>query len=314
MPKEQDYIISIKNLTKNYVSKKRNEPSKLALDDVSIDIPRGSIFGLLGPNGAGKSTMINILAGLTLKTSGEVIIDGVSQDDDPVATRRTLGIVPQEVVIDPFFNVEETLDYYAGYFGVPKEQRKTKELLDALSLTDKAKVHTRKLSGGMKRRLLIGKALVHTPKVLILDEPTAGVDVELRQQLWEYVKKLNKEGMTILLTTHYLEEAENLCDHVSIINHGHVIANEDPKTLVKRAGKKHLLLRFDQDVSDISPKLEGYEHSVVDNHTVEIEWIDRNNFVNDLLLFTKELNLSINDLSTREPHLEEVFTELVRTK
>ncbi len=258
--------------------------------------------------------MINILAGLTLKSDGQIVIDGVDQDVNPVATRRTLGIVPQEVVIDPFFNVEETLEYYAGYFGVPKEQRKTQELLDALSLTDKAKVHTRKLSGGMKRRLLIGKALVHTPKVLILDEPTAGVDVELRQQLWQYVKKLNNEGMTILLTTHYLEEAENLCDHVSIINHGKVIANEDPKTLIKRAGKKHLLLRFDQNISDISPKLGSYQHAVLDDHTVEIEWINQNNFVNDLLLFTKELNLSINDLSTREPDLEDVFTELVKAK
>lgn len=310
--KSENSIISIENLVKCYKAKKRSDTDKLALDDVSISIPKGSVFGLLGPNGAGKSTTINILAGLSMKTSGKIIIDGIDQEEDPVATRRALGIVPQEVVIDPFFNVSETLEYYAGYFGIPKAERRTDELLDALSLTDKAKTNTRKLSGGMKRRLLIAKALVHNPKVLILDEPTAGVDVELRQQLWAYVRKLNKEGMTVVLTTHYLEEAEELCDHISIINHGKVIASETPQSLIKQGGSKKLLLRFDQPVKDVTEKFVDYSPVALDDHTLSIAWINRENFVNELLDFTKSLNLSINDLSTQEPDLEEVFTALVR--
>jgi len=187
---------------------------------VSLTIPRGAFFGLLGPNGAGKSTLINIMAGLVLKTSGRVEICGHSIDTALSAAKRSIGIVPQELMLDTFFTVRQALEITAGYYGVPKHARRTDEIIEAMGLADKADVPSRKLSGGMRRRLLVGKALVHRPEVLVLDEPTAGVDVELRRSLWAYVKRLNQAGTTILLTTHYLEEAEELCDQIAIINHG----------------------------------------------------------------------------------------------
>ena len=212
-----EYAIEINNLQKTY-QKSKKSTSKDALKSIDLKIKKGSFFGLLGPNGAGKSTIINILAGLVKKTSGQVKIAGIDIDENQKATKFKIGIVPQELIIDPFFNVHETLEIYAGYFGIPKAQRRTDEIIEALGLKDKAKSTPRSLSGGMRRRLLVAKALVHNPEILVLDEPTAGVDVELRNQLWNYVKKLNQNGTTILLTTHYLEEAEELCDEIAIIS------------------------------------------------------------------------------------------------
>src|ERR671910_2685223 len=200
--------ICIESLSKTYAG------GKLALDDVSFDVPRGQIFGLLGPNGAGKSTLINILAGLVTKSVGKVTIWGFDIDQHPRNAKRSIGIVPQEILFDPFFTPREALEIQAGLYGIPREQRRTMELLAAMHLTDKADAYARTLSGGMKRRLLVAKAMVHAPPILVLDEPTAGVDVELRQQLWDYVRGLNKQGVTIVLTTHYLEEAEQLCDRI----------------------------------------------------------------------------------------------------
>ena len=217
--------ISIRNLVKRYAGT-GGEPGKLALEGVSFDVPEGGIFGLLGPNGAGKSTIINILAGLVKKTEGEVSIWGFDIDRDLRNAKRAIGIVPQEVVFDPFFTPFEVLENQAGLYGVRKELRRSMELLRAVHLEDKAHAYSRTLSGGMRRRLLIAKALVHTPPVLVLDEPTAGVDVELRRQLWELVREMNARGMTIVLTTHYLEEAEELCERIAIINHGQLIANQ----------------------------------------------------------------------------------------
>ncbi|RYD90229.1 MAG: ABC transporter ATP-binding protein, partial [Sphingomonadales bacterium] len=205
--------ISIQGLSKIY------KGGKQALFDVDLDVPRGQIFGLLGPNGAGKSTTINILAGLVNKSAGKVDIWGFDIDRDARNAKASIGIVPQEIVFDPFFTPRETLDNQAGFYGVPKNRRHTEELLRAVHLFDKADAYSRSLSGGMKRRLLVAKAMVHSPPILVLDEPTAGVDVELRQQLWEYVRELNRNGVTIVLTTHYLEEAEELCDRIAIINH-----------------------------------------------------------------------------------------------
>ena len=210
--------IRIESLSKTYEAK--GMPPKRALNEVSFDVPRGQIFGLLGPNGAGKSTLINILAGLVTKTSGKVTLWGFDIDEHPRNSKRSIGVVPQEIIFDPFFTPRETLEIQAGLYGVPASERKSDELLAAMHLTDKANAYSRTLSGGMKRRLLVAKAMVHSPPILVLDEPTAGVDVELRRQLWDYVRGLHAQGVTIVLTTHYLEEAEELCDRIAIIHHG----------------------------------------------------------------------------------------------
>ena len=237
--------ISIRALAKTYKGGKR------ALDGVTFDVPRGQIFGLLGPNGAGKSTLINILSGMVMKTSGKASIWGFDIDEHPRNAKASIGIVPQEIVFDPFFTPYETLELFAGLYGVPKAERKSMELLRAVHLEDKKDAYSRTLSGGMKRRLLVAKAMVHSPPVLVLDEPTAGVDIELRQQLWAYVRELNAQGVTVVLTTHYLEEAEELCDRIAIINHGRVIANEPTRELVSKAQEKAVVVTFDRDIAEV---------------------------------------------------------------
>src|SRR5881628_2198672 len=237
--------IHIESLSKTYQGGKR------ALDDVSFDVPRGQIFGLLGPNGAGKSTLINILAGLVVKTGGEVSIWGFDIDEHPRNAKRSIGVVPQEIIFDPFFTPRETLEIQAGLYGIAPRERRSDELLTAMHLTDKANAYSRTLSGGMKRRLLVAKAMVHSPPILVLDEPTAGVDVELRRQLWDYVRQLHARGVTIVLTTHYLEEAEELCDRIAIIHHGRVIANEPTRELVSKAQEKAVVVTFDSDIAKV---------------------------------------------------------------
>ncbi|WP_304192156.1 ABC transporter ATP-binding protein, partial [Phenylobacterium aquaticum] len=228
-----DYAIEVQGLIKTYPATKTTAEMQ-ALKGIDLKIPRGSIFGLLGPNGAGKSTMINILAGLTKKTSGKVRIWDRDIDERPRDARAAIGVVPQEISVDPFFTPRESLEVQAGMYGVPPAERRTMELLNALGLGDKANAYVRQLSGGMKRRLMVAKAMTHNPPVLILDEPTAGVDVELRRQLWRYVLELNRKGVTIVLTTHYLEEAQELCDQIAIINRGQVVACEPTATLLGR--------------------------------------------------------------------------------
>ena len=301
--------ISIRNLVKRYAGAK-GQPGKLALDDVSFDVPRGTIFGLLGPNGAGKSTLINTLAGLVMKTSGEVSIWGFDIDRDPRNAKRAIGIVPQEVVFDPFFTPAEVLEIQAGYYGVPKAARRTLELLAAVHLTDKADAYARTLSGGMKRRLLIAKAMVHTPPVLVLDEPTAGVDVELRRQLWELVGELNAQGVTVVLTTHYLEEAEELCDRIAIINHGRLIADKPTRELVGMAREKIVVLTLDREV----PALPAHDAFVkaerTGERTIEITF-DRDRInAGEVLGLIQQQGLGIVDVTTREADLEDVFVQL----
>ena len=212
-------------------------------------MPRGQIFGLLGPNGAGKSTLINILSGMVVKSGGTASIWGFDIDEHPRNAKRAIGVVPQEIIFDPFFTPRESLEIQAGLYGVRKADRRTMELLRAMRLEDKADAYARTLSGGMKRRLLVAKAMVHSPPILVLDEPTAGVDVELRQQLWDYVRSLHAQGVTIVLTTHYLEEAEQLCDRIAIINHGKLIANEPTRTLVNMAQEKVVEVTVDRDLA-----------------------------------------------------------------
>ena len=297
--------IRIESLSKVYAG------GKLALDEVSFDVPRGQIFGLLGPNGAGKSTLINILAGLVMKTGGKAVIWGFDIDEHPRNAKRSIGVVPQEIIFDPFFTPRETLEIQAGLYGIPEGQRQSDALLAAMHLTDKANAYSRTLSGGMKRRLLVAKAMVHSPPILVLDEPTAGVDVELRRQLWDYVRLLNKQGVTVVLTTHYLEEAEELCDRIAIINHGKVIANEPTRELVAKAQKKAVVVTFDRDIDEVPTNTCFENIALVDERTLEITYRkDRVNAGQVLTALTAD-GLAIVDVSTRDPDLEDVFLSLV---
>jgi ABC-2 type transport system ATP-binding protein len=301
--------IRIDSLSKTYAAK-GTEP-KRALNDVSFDVPRGQIFGLLGPNGAGKSTLINILAGLVVKTSGKITLWGFDIDEHPRNAKRSIGVVPQEIIFDPFFTPRETLEIQAGLYGIPPGDRKSDELLAAMHLTDKAHAYSRTLSGGMKRRLLVAKAMVHAPPILVLDEPTAGVDVELRRQLWDYVRKLHREGVTIVLTTHYLEEAEELCDRIAIIHHGRVIANEPTRELVAKAQEKAVVVTFDRDIANVPTDPVFENIALIDERTLEITFRkDKVNAGQVLTRLTAD-GLGIVDVSTRDPDLEDVFLSLV---
>jgi ABC-2 type transport system ATP-binding protein len=301
--------IRIESLSKTYAAS--GMQPKRALDDVSFEVPRGQIFGLLGPNGAGKSTLINILAGLVVKSSGKATVWGFDIDEHPRNAKRSIGIVPQEILFDPFFTPKEALEIQAGLYGIPREHRKTDELLAAMHLTDKADAYARTLSGGMKRRLLVAKAMVHSPPILVLDEPTAGVDIELRRQLWAYVRQLNAGGVTVVLTTHYLEEAEELCDRIAIINHGRVIANEPTRQLVAKAQEKAVVVSFDHDLESV-PTHDCFEDiRLLDERTMEITYRKDKVNAGQVLAAIQRDGLSIVDVRTREPDLEDVFLSLV---
>ena len=300
--------IRIESLSKTYAAK--GISPKRALNEVSFDVPRGQIFGLLGPNGAGKSTLINILAGLVVKTSGRVNIWGFDIDEHPRNSKRSIGVVPQEIIFDPFFTPRETLEIQAGLYGVPPGERKSDELLAAMHLTDKANAYSRTLSGGMKRRLLVAKAMVHSPPILVLDEPTAGVDVELRRQLWDYVRQLHKQGVTIVLTTHYLEEAEELCDRIAIIHHGQVIANEPTRELVSKAQEKAVVVTFDRDIAEVPTNPCFDNIALIDERTLEITYRKDKVNAGQVLSALAADGLAIIDVSTRDPDLEDVFLSL----
>ncbi|HYZ48107.1 MAG TPA: ABC transporter ATP-binding protein [Sphingomonas sp.] len=301
-----DAAISIRDLAKTYKGGKR------ALDGVTFDVPRGQIFGLLGPNGAGKSTLINILSGMVLKTGGSASIWGFDIDEHPRNAKASIGVVPQEIVFDPFFTPYETLELFAGLYGVPRAERRSMELLRAVHLEDKKDAYSRTLSGGMKRRLLVAKAMVHSPPVLVLDEPTAGVDIELRQQLWAYVRELNTQGVTVVLTTHYLEEAEELCDRIAIINHGRLIANEPTRELVNKAQEKLVEVTVDRDL-DAPPDAPCFEKAVLKGSRVlEITYSKAKVNAGQVLAAVSEAGLGIVDVSTKEADLEDVFLSLTR--
>jgi ABC-2 type transport system ATP-binding protein len=309
-PQLPEMAVSIRGLVKRYTAK--GAAPKLALDHVDLDIPRGEIFGLLGPNGAGKSTMINIMAQLVIKTAGQVSIWGIDLDRDPRHVAAAIGIVPQELNIDPFFTPKKLLDLQAGMYGVPKAERRTMEILEALSLADKAEAYARSLSGGMRRRLMVAKAMVHNPPILVLDEPTAGVDVELRQQLWAYVRKLNEDGVTILLTTHYLEEAQELCDRIAIINHGKVIACEPTKSLLGRVDAKELLLTLTADLTAVPPGLARFQPELLGTRQLRLHYRPHQTPFAQILNAVEEAGLEIADLSTVESDLEDIFLQLTR--
>jgi len=301
--------ISIRNLKKTYAGPK-GQLDKEALKGINFDVMPGEIFGLLGPNGAGKSTLINILAGLVDKTEGEAEIWGFNIDANRRNASRSIGIVPQEIVFDPFFTPFEVLENQAGFYGIPKPDRKSEKLLEAVRLLEKRDAYARTLSGGMKRRLMVAKAMVHSPPILVLDEPTAGVDVELRKQLWDLVRDLNKSGVTIVLTTHYLEEAEELCDQIAIINHGCLITKKPTRELIDMAREKIVRVTVNSDLEVPFKEDEFVKIELIGPRVLEITYDrDRVN-AGYVLAKLQDRGHTINDVTTREPDLEDVFVQL----
>lgn len=301
--------VEIRDLVKTYGPTKTSAQMH-ALKGITLDIPRGSFFGLLGPNGAGKSTLINILAGLTNKTSGEARIWGYDTETEMRAARRSIGVVPQELNLDPFFTPRELLELQAGLYGVRASERRTDEILEAVGLTDKAHSYARTLSGGMRRRLLVAKALIHSPPVLVLDEPTAGVDVELRRQLWAYVRKLNEQGTTVLLTTHYLEEAEALCDRIAIINHGKLIACDKTKNLLGRLDSKRVTVVLADQIDAIPESLKQFDVTLSDGRVMEFNYQPSKIRSGEIVRAVQEAGLRFAEITTKEPELEDIFVQL----
>jgi ABC-2 type transport system ATP-binding protein len=303
-----EFALQATGLQKTYKAM-GNAPAKHALKGIDLAVPRGSIFGLLGPNGAGKSTFINVLAGMVMKSGGVAEIWGFDIDKNPRQARASIGIVPQELSIDPFFTPGEIMDLQAGMYGVPKSQRRTLEILTAMGLDDKMNAYARTLSGGMRRRLLVAKALVHNPPVLVLDEPTAGVDIELRRQLWDYVIELNKAGVTIVLTTHYLEEAEELCDTIAIIDQGELRACDSTANLLAQIDNKTLLVRASSALSQ-SPDIDGLDMKLNEDGRLAVTYNPGDMPAGAVLAKLQAAGIEIRDLDTQGAELENVFMKL----
>lgn len=314
-PKPPGYAVEVVDLVKTYGGKRVQAPVQ-ALKGVSLAVPAGSFFGLLGPNGAGKSTLINILAALVVRSSGQVRIWGHDIDTAMRAARRSIGVVPQELNFDPFFAPRELLEVQAGLYGVPKSARRTEELLAAVGLTAQAETYARRLSGGMRRRLLVAKAMVHSPPVLVLDEPTAGVDVELRHQLWIYLRRLRAQGTTILLTTHYLEEAQALCDRIAIINHGRLIANERTQDLLRRIDSKHISVSVTGPdglaTSTVPVELAAFNVVVEHPGRLTFQYPPSQIAAGEILAAVRGAGLTIGEVTTRETELEDIFLQLTK--
>ena len=306
----QENVLSVKNLNKIYL--KNTSKSVHALKNLNLEVKEGEIFGLLGPNGAGKSTFINILAGTTIKTSGNVDVWGFNLDKNPRQVRASIGIVPQEVNVDPFFSPRKLLELQAGLYGIKKKDRITSTILKLVSLENQANSYTRSLSGGMKRRLLVAKALVHQPPIIILDEPTAGVDVELRSNLWKNVKSLNKQGVTIILTTHYLLEAEEMCDRIGILNKGNLVALDSTKNLLKRIQTKIVTFVVNGKVHIENQSLKSL--NVIDNQPGQLIVSYEKSLLNieELINYINKQNIKISDISTDDGNLEDVFVRLTK--
>ena len=304
-----DNAIEVRGLKKTYAGSKKAAP-KTALRGVDLVIPRGSMFGLLGPNGAGKSTLINILAGVVKKSEGSVRIWGRDIDHEPRDAAAAIGVVPQEIVADVFFTPRESLEVQAGFYGVPANERRSDELLAALGLSDKANAYVRALSGGMKRRLMVAKALVHNPPILILDEPTAGVDVELRRQLWEYVRRINAEGVTIVLTTHYLEEAEMLCRRIAIIDRGVIKEDTTMKGFLNQLNEETFIFDLVQPIQPIHLDIIGVRFNLVDPLTLEVT-MDKAHTVNELFQLLESQGVQVRSMRNKANRLEELFVKMV---
>ena len=303
-------VLYVKDLNKTY--SKNSSKSVQAIKNLNLEVNEGEIFGLLGPNGAGKSTFINILAGTTLKTSGEVNIWGFDLDVNPRQARASIGIVPQEVNIDPFFTPRNILELQAGMYGIKKKDRITDTILKLVSLEKQAKSYTRALSGGMKRRLLFAKALVHKPPIIILDEPTAGVDVELRNNLWESVKQLNTQGVTIILSTHYLTEAEEMCDRIGILNKGNLVALDTTKNLLKKIQTKVVKFSVNKKVDINNDSLKSINILSNEENELVVSYEKNSLNISEIMKFINEQNVKLSDISTDDANLEDVFIRLTK--
>jgi ABC-2 type transport system ATP-binding protein len=305
-----DVAISVRDLNKIYGVGSKNE--KVALNNISLQVKKGSIFGLLGPNGAGKSTFVNILADLVRKTSGQIDIFGMSHDEKLKDVKKLMGIVPQELNIDPFFTPYELLEIQAGLFGVRKNNRRTHEILKLLALEDQSHAYARTLSGGMRRRLLIAKAMVHDPEILILDEPTAGVDVELRANLWANINKLNDEGKTIIITTHYLHEAEELCNEIAIIDNGNLITKDTTSNIKSLIDRKQIFISLDSVNFNLDPIMGLDVECEINNKTLIINYKPSKIRFNKILDALQLSNIQVKDLTINETKLEDVFLKLTK--
>ena len=311
---DKENVLNIKNLNKIYSKKRSSTVESIhALKDLNLEVKQGEIFGLLGPNGAGKSTFINILGGSTFKTSGSVNVWGFDLDKNPRQVKASFGIVPQEVNIDPFFNPKQLLELQAGLYGVKKKERITDTILNLVSLDAQANSYSRSLSGGMKRRLLVAKALVHQPPIIILDEPTAGVDVELRNRLWENVKSLNKQGVTVILTTHYLYEAEEMCDRIAIINNGSLVALDSTENLLKRIKTKIVKFTLDKKIEIKNDSLTSLKLINYDENILTISYEKSKININEVISFINMKKANIIDMSTDDGKLEDVFIRLTNS-
>ena len=305
-----DVAISVRDLNKIYGVGSKNE--KVALNNISLQVKKGSIFGLLGPNGAGKSTFINILADLVRKTSGHIDIFGMSHHENLKDVKKLMGIVPQELNIDPFFTPYELLEIQAGLFGVPKKNRRTNEILKLLALEDKSHAYARTLSGGMRRRLLIAKAMVHDPEILILDEPTAGVDVELRANLWTNINKLNNEGKTIIITTHYLHEAEELCNEIAIIDNGNLITKDTTSNIKSLIDRKQIIISLDSKNFNLDPIMGLDVECEINSDNLIINYKPSEISFNKILDAFQLSSIQVKDLTINETKLEDVFLKLTK--
>ena len=304
--------LSVENLSKVYLRDKKKDSDINALNNITLEVKQGEIFGLLGPNGAGKTTFLSILAGTVIKTEGKVIVWGFDLDKNPRQVRASIGIVPQEVNLDAFFSPKKLLDLQAGLYGIKNSQKITETILKLVSLDKQADSYSRNLSGGMKRRLLIAKAMVHQPPILVLDEPTAGVDVELRKNLWDNVKELNKIGVTIILTTHYLFEAQEMCDRIAIINKGDLVALDTTKKLLDRIKTKKITFKLKEFNSNLVLNLPNVKFLIMSNNTVTVNYEKGSLNFEQLINYLKEKNLKILDISIEEGDLEDVFIQLTK--
>ena len=304
--------LSIKNLNKIY-SKKSDKPIH-AINNLNLDVQEGEIFGLLGPNGAGKTTFINILAGTVIKTSGKVNVWGFDLDNNPRQVRASIGIVPQEVNLDPFFTPRKLLELQAGLYGVKKKDRITDAILKLVSLEDHANSYARSLSGGMKRRLLIAKSLVHQPPIIILDEPTAGVDVRLRKNLWENVKLLHGQGVTIILTTHYLAEAEEMCDRIGILSKGNLVALDSTKNLLNKIQTKKVTFKLDKSAKIGNNELSSLKVLSLKENEISLSYEKNRIEMEEIINLIKKDNARILDISTEDGDLEDVFLKLTKNR
>ena len=305
------FALTVENLTKIYSNSKTKKQNK-ALNELNFEVKEGEVFGLLGPNGAGKTTFLSILGGAVFKTSGKVNVWGFDLDQNPRQVRASLGIVPQEVNLDAFFSPKKLLELQAGLYGVSKNERSTDLILKMVSLEDKADAYSRSLSGGMKRRLLIAKAMVHQPPILILDEPTAGVDVELRNNLWENVKKLNKEGVTIILTTHYLLEAQEMCDRIAIINKGNLVALDTTKKLLERIKKKKINLKVKNVDSKKNLSMKNINFQIESKNSISLTYEKNLLDFGEIVSYLNQNDIKIEDISTEDGDLEDVFVQLTK--